>query len=84
MRSCVLRYALRAVMSSSSLGSVLMLGPLAKGFTVVASENVDIGRWCMPGAMGGANPPCEPEMSPPYMLRFVMTVFRGAFGGIMP
>ena len=79
MRSCVLRYARSAVMSSSSLGSVLMLGPPANGFTVVASENVDIGRCIIPGAIGGANPPCDPCTSPPPPYMFII-VFRGTFG----
>lgn len=89
MRSCVLKYWRKALMSSSSVGFGFMLGDgVAKGFTDVAIENVDMGRpLCMPGAMGGAkSPACEPLALPPNM-PMDMTVLRGAMGitgGIMP
>ena len=59
-----------------------MLGP-AKGLTDVVIENIDIGLFsCIPGAIGGANPACEPVMSGPNMF-IPAIVFRGAMGGII-
>ena len=58
--------------------------------TLVARENVDMGRCCMPNAVGGIIPPippapakfdCEafvPGVLPLNMFMFVITVFRGA------
>ena len=65
-----------------------MLGDgVANGFTDVAIENVDIGRPCSPGAIGGAkSPACDPLAFPPNM-PIDITVLRGATGiagGIIP
>ena len=59
---------------------------VANGLTDVAIENVDIGRPCSPGAIGGAkSPACDPLAFAPNM-PIDMTVLRGAIGiaGIMP
>lgn len=67
-----------------------MLGDgVANGLTDVAIEKVDIGRPCMPGAIGGAkSPACDPLAFAPNM-PMDMTVLRGAIGiagiaGIIP
>ena len=36
-------------------------------------------RCIIPGAIGGANPTCDPDESPANMFMLVMTVFRRAF-----
>lgn len=65
-----------------------MLGEgVANGLTDVAMEKVDIGRPCIPGAIGGAkSPACDPLAFAPNMPTD-MTVLRGAMGiagGIIP
>ena len=76
IKSCVLRYVLRASYNSSSEGFGLLLGPAN---TVVAIENVDIGRMLLDAGCGG-----PPKFSAGDIERFMvaeLTDMRWSGGG---
>src|ERR1700733_913859 len=74
IRSCVPKYVLRTVSSSSSEGSAFWLGPCGNGFAVGFIENVDIGRT--------PAPPLSPP--PENILRLVIMLPRGPICGGKP